>query len=59
MCEKHIDIFEDMLETSEVMKDVARKYVKRRPVIYVTEREALELLLGRVDLSQRGFNNLR
>ena len=59
MCTKHGELFKELLDTSDILQDIARKSVENQPVMEVSAKEALEMLLGRVDLSQRGYNNLR
>ena len=60
MCEKHCDILENVLESSEVARSVAQKFMDESKVeITLSEKEALEMILGRADLSQRGYENLR
>ena len=59
LCTKHGELFKELLDTSDILQDIARKSVENQPVMEVSAKEALEMLLGRVDLSQRGYNNLR
>ena len=61
MCEKHTELFKEMLETttSDVLKTIANRAVGSKKKIEIDEKIALELLLGIVDLSQQGYNNFR
>ena len=60
MCEKHMDMFDEMVQSSEKIQSVARKSLKKgKPRVEVGPKEALEMILGRVDLAQRAYANLR
>ena len=52
-------MFEELLDSSELLQAMARRSLKNHTLVVVSEKEAVEMLMGQVDLSQRGHNNLR
>ena len=55
-----MDVLNEVLHTSEALQSEVKKILKKStPKVEVSPKAALELILGKVDLSQRGYENLR
>lgn len=59
-CETHVDVLNEVLQSSDLIQSEMRKSLKKtNPRVEVAPKNALELILGKVDLSQRAYENLR
>ena len=60
MCENHMDILDNIIKTSQVVSAMAKKTLKKANLhVKVDAEHATELIMGRTDLSQRAYTNLR
>ena len=59
MCESHFDLVDEAIEESNALKHfIAKLKVSTQP-IDISLKDTAELIVGKSDLSQRGFNSLR